>query len=102
MAATDASRGIGATTGVSHGIGATTGAPAKSLLGNRFVGRHPAVRAAAAGCGGDGSEGRPANKAIPEERLGRSPLDAGDTAQSQRLGRPQADSIVAAKQERSA
>ena len=60
MAATDASRRIGATTGASRGIGATTGAPAKSLL------------------------------------------DAGDTAQSQRLGRPQADSIVAAKQERSA
>ena len=84
MAATDASRGIGATTGVSHGIGATTGAPAKSLLGNRFVGRHPAVRAAAIGVGGSQgaatpgregwSEGTSANKAIPEERLGRGAL----------------------------
>ena len=56
---------------------------AKSLLGNRFVGRHPSASIAASrrrgafratdidGSGTDG--GVPANKAIPEERLGRHP-----------------------------
>ena len=128
MAATDASRGIGATTGVSHGIGATTGVPArmlrlhrrsgfglrsaKSLLGNRFVGRpQPASTAAtwprgtfgAAVAGGSGADaGVPANKAIPEERLGRYPLDAGDAAHQERLGRHPSDSSAAAPKEREA
>ena len=65
------------------GIGTATRVPAKSLLGNRFVGRHPAVRAAAVDVGSsqsaatparrEGIEGVTANKAIPEERLGRYP-----------------------------
>ena len=70
-------------TDASHGSGAATGVPAKSLLGNRFVGRHPSASIAASrrrgafratdidGSGTDG--GVPANKAIPEERLGRHP-----------------------------
>ena len=57
--------------------------PAKSLLGNRFVGRYLLAPFAASrrrgalqaadtdGSGADG--GVPANKAIPEERLGRHP-----------------------------
>ena len=117
MAATDASRGIGATTGASHGIGATTGVPArmlrlhrrggiglrsaKSLLGNRFVGRpQPASTAAtwprgtfgATVVGGSGvNGGLPVNKAIPEERLDRQPS-----------GRVAARHFATAMQERSA
>ena len=83
------------TTGV-FGSDATGGLPVKSLLGNRFVDRQPSVHAAAVGDGGsqsaatpnrrEGSEGVPANKAIPEERLGRYPL-APCAAQEERLGR---------------
>ena len=108
------------------GIDATTGVPAKSLLGNRFVGRHPDVRADAVHVGGSqsaatptrrgGSEGVPANKAIPEERLGRYPLDpcaaeeerlgryplAPSAAEEERLGRHPSASIAAEPQEHAA
>ena len=70
------------------------GVPAKSLLGNRFVGRYPLASVAAvmhrgrveghnvAGSGVDG--GGLANKAIPEERLGQPP--SGRDAASRRVG----------------
>ena len=92
-----------------HGSVATRGVLAKSLLGNRFVGQHPSVHAAAAdvGCaeptatiGRAGwSEETSANKAIPEERLGRGLLDSAIAA-AERLGRPQADSSAARQPER--
>ena len=92
------------------GIDATTGVPAKSLLGNRFVGRSPAVRAAAIGVGGSQgaatpgregwSEGTSANKAIPEERLDRFPSDSSAAGLNTRLGRYPLDAVAAAHQER--
>ena len=90
-----------------QGSDATTGVPAKSLLGNRFVGRHPGVRAAAAGDGGsecaarpgrhDGSGLRSANKAIPEERLGRPQADSSVAVPPEQLGRGPLDSASAAQ-----
>ena len=86
------------------GCVATGGGLAKSLLGNRFVGQPPSVHAAASDVvaldptamhdRGDGSEGVPANKAIPEERLGRYPLDAGAAAHQECLGRHAAERNV--------
>ena len=103
-----------------HGARARiAGESVESLLGNRFVDRLPDASCPAPGSPptaatptrrdgiggshsaamhdrGDGSEGVPANKAIPEERLGRYPLDAGDAAHEERLGRgPLAPAIAA-------